>query len=75
MKFSHTSITVGAVVVTAVLASTLSAGATALITGAQIRDRSVTGVDIAKNSLTGTEINENRLARVPRAASADTLSG
>ena len=63
MKFSHTSVTVGAVVVTAVLASTLSAGATALITGAEIKDGTITARDLADGSVTSAKVHDGTLTR------------
>ncbi len=66
-------ISVAALVVA--LAGGGSALAASLVTGAQVRDRSLTGVDIAKNSLTGTEVKESTLAKVPAASRADLLGG
>ena len=62
MKFSHTSVTIGAVVVTALLTSTVSAGAAAvLITGAQIKDGTITAADLATNSVTGAKVQDKTL--------------
>jgi hypothetical protein len=44
------------------------------ISGRDLKHRSVPGTKIKRNSLTGTEIRESKLGRVPRAASADSLS-
>jgi hypothetical protein len=52
-----------------------AAVAASLVTGAQIKDRSVTAVDVARNTLTGVEINETKLGVVPRATTADRLAG
>jgi len=62
MKLSQTGITVAAVVVTAVLTSTISAGAAAvLITGAQIKDGTITTVDLADNAVTGDKVKNGSL--------------
>jgi len=60
--------------VVAVSGGTAAVAAT-LITGKQIKDRSIGAVDIAKNALTGTEINEGTLGPVPRAVTSDKLAG
>jgi hypothetical protein len=44
------------------------------ISGKDLKHRSVPGTKIKRNSLTGVEIRESKLGRVPRAASADSLS-
>ena len=64
----------GLALVVAVSSGT-AAVAASLITGKQIKDRSITAVDVAKNTLTGVEINEGRLGPVPRATTADKLAG
>jgi hypothetical protein len=62
MKLSHTGVTVAAVVVTAVLSSTISAGAAAvLITGAQIKDGTITTVDLADSAVTGEKVKNGSL--------------
>ena len=61
MRFSHTSVTVGAVIVTAVVCSTVSAGAAALITGAQIKDGTITAADLATNSVTSPKVKDGSL--------------
>lgn len=45
------------------------------ISGSSIKNRSISGTKLRKNTLTGTHIKESRLARVPRAARADTVGG
>ena len=45
------------------------------IDGSTIKRRSITGAKLRHNTLTGTQIKESRLGRVPRAKTADTLSG
>jgi hypothetical protein len=45
------------------------------ISGSSIKDRSITGKKLRTNTLTGRQIKESRLARVPRAKTADTLGG
>lgn len=45
------------------------------INGASIKNRSITGVKLRHNTLTGVQIKESRLARVPRAKTADTVGG
>ena len=45
------------------------------ISGSEIKNRSIAGKKLRKNTLTGTHIRESRLARVPRAKTADTLEG
>ena len=56
----------GMVIVTIVgvtlLSSTISATATSLITGAQIKDRSITAADIANNTLTGAQVKNGSLS-------------
>jgi hypothetical protein len=64
----------GLALVVAVSSGT-AAVAASLITGAQIKDRSITAVDVARNALTGVEINESKLGVVPRATTADKLAG
>ena len=62
MKFSHTSLTIGAVILTAVVSSTVSAGAAAvLITGAQIKDGTITAADLATNSVNGAKVQDKSL--------------
>lgn len=56
-----------AIIATAVLSSTISAGATALITGAQIQDGSITGIDIKANSLGSGRIADGTLRRADMA--------
>ena len=43
--------------------------------GAAIRNRSIAGNKLRHNTLTGVQIKESRRGRVPRAKTADTLSG
>jgi hypothetical protein len=57
------------------VSSGTAAVAASLITGAQIKDRSITAVDVAKNTLTGVEVNESKLGVVPHATTADKLAG
>jgi hypothetical protein len=64
----------GLALVVAVSSGT-AAVAASLITGAQIKDRSITAVDVAKNTLTGVEVNESKLGVVPHATTADKLAG
>ena len=45
------------------------------INGATIKNRSIPGKKLRHNTLTGTQIKESRLARVPRAKTADTVGG
>ena len=45
------------------------------INGSAIKKRSIPGNRLRHNTLTGVQIKESRLARVPRAKSADTLDG
>jgi hypothetical protein len=45
------------------------------ISGSEIKNRSIAGKKLRKNTLTGVHIRESRLARVPRAKTADTLDG
>ncbi len=45
------------------------------INGATIKNRTISGNKLRANTLTGAQIRESRLARVPRAKSADTLDG
>lgn len=45
------------------------------ISGSSIKDRSITSKKLRANTLTGGQIKESRLARVPRAKTADTLGG
>lgn len=45
------------------------------INGASIKNRSIAGNKLRHNTLTGVQIKESRLARVPRAKTADTLGG
>lgn len=61
--------------VAVVVASVGSAVAATLITGSQIKDRSITAIDVRKNTLGGAEINESKLGVVPRAANAATVGG
>lgn len=61
--------------VAVVIASVGSAVAATLITGSQIKDRSITAIDVRKNTLGGAEINELKLGVVPRAANAATVGG
>lgn len=49
-----------------------SAYAVTMVTGKDIRNRSITKADIRKNTLTGSEILERRLGRVRRAVRART---
>jgi hypothetical protein len=58
-----------------VVASSGSAVAATLITGAQIKDRSITAVDVAANTLTGNEVAENTLGKVRWAGAADKVGG
>jgi hypothetical protein len=64
----------GLALVVAVSSGT-AAVAASLITGAQIKDRSIAAIDVAKNTLTGVEVNESKLGVVPRATTADKLAG
>jgi hypothetical protein len=68
------SIVVAAVAVL-IAVSSGSAVAATLITGKQIKDRSLTAVDIAKNTLTGVEINESKLGPVPNSNRLGGLPG
>jgi len=62
MKFSQTSVTLAAVVITAVLTSTVTAGAASvLITGKQIKDGSIGTVDLAKGAVTGAKVKDGSL--------------
>ena len=45
------------------------------ISGSEIKNRSIAGKKLRKNTLTGVHIRESRLARVPRAKTADSLDG
>jgi len=45
------------------------------INGASIKNRSIPAAKLRPNTLTGAQIKESRLARVPRAKTADTLGG
>ena len=45
------------------------------IDGSTIKNRTITGKKLRTNTLTGVQIKESRLARVPRAKTADTLDG
>jgi hypothetical protein len=53
---------------------TSGAVAATLITGKQVKNRSLTGADLKKNTLGGTEVNEAKLAKVPAAARADAAT-
>lgn len=43
--------------------------------GKDVKDEKLTGADVKRNSLDGSDIDENSLAKVPRAADADTVNG
>jgi hypothetical protein len=43
--------------------------------GKDIKDGKLTGADVKGNSLDGSDIDEGSLAKVPRAADADTVNG
>ena len=73
-SFSPSLVVAGIALVVAVSSGTAAVAAT-LITGAQIKDRSIGAVDVAKNALTGTEINESKLGPVPRSLTSDKLAG
>ena len=73
MKLSQTSLTGGAVVIAAVLSSTISAGAAALITGAQIKDGTITSADLATNAVTSAKVKDRSL--VGNDVSRDSLTG
>jgi hypothetical protein len=45
------------------------------INGSSIRNHTIRGTKLHRNTLTSVQINESRLARVPHAKTADTLSG
>ncbi len=51
-----------------VLSSTISATAASLITGAQIKDKSITAADIANNTLTGAQVKNGSLTAADFAA-------
>jgi hypothetical protein len=52
-----------------------SSYAAVTINGSSIKNHTITRAKLHRNTLTGAQINESRLARVPRAKTADTLSG
>ncbi len=52
-----------------------SSYAAVTISGSTIKKRSIAGTKLKRNTLTGAQIRESRLARVPRAKSADTVGG
>ena len=45
------------------------------INGSTIKNRTITGKKLRTNTLSGVQIKESRLARVPRAKTADSLDG
>jgi hypothetical protein len=45
------------------------------ISGASITNRSIPAKKLKRNTITGNEVRESRLARVPRAKSADRVGG
>ena len=65
MKFSHTTLTIGAVVATVVLSFSIAASsAVVLNSGQRIRDDQITAVDLAHQSVTGEKVNSGSLTAV-----------
>ena len=65
MKLSRTAGVAAAIVTTAVLSSTISAGAVVLLTGADIKDGSLTGADIAMSFVAEVARAQKNLADYP----------
>ncbi len=65
------------VAICALFLSLFTAGGVArtLISGSQIKSRTITGRNVKKDALGGVEIAESKLGAVPRAATADRLGG
>ena len=56
--------TVAAVTVTIVILAAATAGAAALITGADVKDGSLTGADVKNGSLTGADVEDGSIGSV-----------